>query len=30
MSKRKTYNKIFSIYGSGKVFKYSLERGAGV
>jgi surface protein len=27
MSKHKTYNKIFSIYGSGKVFKYSLERG---
>ena len=30
MSKHKTYNKIFSIYGSGKVFKYSLERGGGV
>lgn len=30
MSKHTTYNKVFSIYGSGKVFKYSLERGIGL
>jgi hypothetical protein len=29
MSKNKSYSKVFSIYGSGKLFKHSLERGGG-